>query len=73
MGTADQDFRVAPAITRALERRIHHENHGYLTRPQYYLDSIVDWNRRRHGLHIDPDTLLHSDGMHPALIATLRA
>ena len=73
MGTADQDFRVAPAITRALQRRVQHENYGYLTRPQSYLDSIVDWNRRRHDLEIDPDTILHSDGVHPALIATLRA
>jgi cystathionine beta-lyase len=73
MGTADQDFQVAPAITQALRRRIAHENYGYLTKPASYLESIVDWNRRRYGLDIDPDSILHSDGVHPAIISTLRA
>lgn len=73
MGTADQDFRIAPAISEALRRRVAHENFGYMTKPASYLESIVDWNRRRHGLEIDPDSILHSDGVHPAIISTLRA
>jgi cystathionine beta-lyase len=73
MGTADQDFRIAPAITRALRKRVAHENFGYLTKPESYLESIVDWNRRRYGLEIAPETILHSDGVHPAIISTLRA
>ena len=73
MGTADQDFRIAPVITRALQRRIEHEHYGYLTIPASYVESIVNWNKRRHGFEIDPDLLLHSDGVHPAIISTLRA
>ena len=73
MGTADQDFRIAPVITRALQERIEHENHGYLTIPASYVESIVNWNKRRHGFEIDPDLLLHSAGVHPAIISTLRA
>ncbi|MBD95361.1 MAG: cystathionine beta-lyase [Acidobacteria bacterium] len=73
MGTADQDFRIAPAITRALRDRVAHENYGYLTKPESYLESIVDWNQRRYGLEISPETILHSDGVHPAIISTLRA
>ena len=73
MGTADQDFRIAPVITRALRDRIGHENYGYLTMPLSYVESIVNWNKRRHGFEIDPDLLLHSDGVHPAIISTLRA
>jgi cystathionine beta-lyase len=73
MGTADQDFRIAPAITRALRTRLAHENFGYMTKPESYLESIVDWNRRRYGLEIAPDTIRHSDGVHPAIISTLRA
>ena len=33
MGVADQDFKIAPAITRALQERIAHENYGYLSIP----------------------------------------
>ena len=73
MGTADQDFRIAPAITRALVKRIEHENYGYLTIPQSYRESIVDWNKRRYDLEIDQRTILHSNGVHPAIISTLRA
>ena len=73
MGTADQDFRIAPVITRALRQRIGHENYGYLTIPSSYVKSIVNWNKRRHGFEINPDLLLHSDGVHPAIISSLRA
>lgn len=73
MGTADQDFRIAPAISRALRERVAHENYGYLTIPDSYKESIVDWNRRRYGLAIDPDTIRHAPGVHPAIISTLRA
>ena len=70
MGTADQDFQIAPAITRALRDRIGHENYGYLSMPDSYKESIVDWNQRRYGLAIDPDTLLHSAGVHPGVFST---
>ena len=73
MGTADQDFRIAPAITRALRERIGHENYGYLSIPASYKESIVDWNRRRYGLEIDPDTIQHAPGVHSGIISTLRA
>ena len=73
MGVADQDFKIAPAITRALQERIAHENYGYLTIPPSYKASIVNWNKRRYGFEIDPDLLMHADGVHPALISTLRA
>ena len=73
MGTADQDFRIAPAITRALRDRIGHENYGYMSIPASYKESIVDWNRRRYGLDIDPDTIMHAAGVHLSIISTLRA
>ena len=73
MGTADQDFRSAPPITRALRARVEHENYGYLTVPDSYLQSIVNWNKRRYNLDIDPETIRHSAGVHPAIISTLRA
>ena len=73
MGTADQDFRIAPAITQALQRRIAHENYGYMSIPVSYRESIVNWNKRRYDLDIAPDTILHSNGVHPAIISTLRA
>ena len=72
MGIADMDFRAAPCITRALAERCEHENWGYLRRPQAYVQAIVDWNRRRYGLDVDPDTVVLTTGVHPGLIAALQ-
>jgi cysteine-S-conjugate beta-lyase len=73
MGIADMDFRAAPAITRALVERMQHENWGYLDLPRSYIDSIVNWNKRRYGIDVNADLLLHSNGVHHGLISALRA
>ena len=73
MGVADMDFKCAPAITEALAERVNHENWGYLKMPEDFFPAIVDWNKNRHGLEINPDLMALSDGVHPALIAALKA
>ncbi len=73
MGIADMDFQAAPCITRALEERCSHENWGYLSRPDAYAQAIVDWNQRRYGLEIDPETVVFTTGVHPGIIAALKA
>ena len=72
MGIADMDFKAAPCIGRALAERLQHENWGYLKMPSWYVDAIVAWNKRRYGLEIDPDSVVISTGVHPALIAALQ-
>ncbi|MFH1573483.1 MAG: aminotransferase class I/II-fold pyridoxal phosphate-dependent enzyme [Acidobacteriota bacterium] len=72
MGIADMDFKAPPCIGRALAERCKHENWGYMSTPTSYVEAIVAWNRRRHGLEVDPDTIVLSDGVHPGLIAALR-
>jgi cystathionine beta-lyase len=72
MGVADMDFRAAPCVTRALAQRCDHENWGYVSRPESYLQSIVDWNQRRYDLEIDPSTLAWCTGVHAGVIAGLQ-
>ena len=72
MGIADMDFRAAPCIAKALAERCQHENWGYLHIPASYIESIVNWNKRRYGLDIDPDTVALPNGVHPGLIAALK-
>jgi cystathionine beta-lyase len=71
MGIADMDFRVAPCITKALAERCKHELWGYLDTPDSYIESIVQWNKRRYGVDIDPETVVLTTGVHPGLIAAL--
>jgi cystathionine beta-lyase len=76
MGIADMDFRAAPSITKALQERLQHENWGYLdmgATTKRMSELVVAWNKKRHSLDINPDTVAFSTGVHPALIATLEA
>ena len=71
MGIADMDFRTAPAITQALQERMRHENWGYLDLPRSFPELIAAWNKRRHGVEVDPDEVVVGCGVHPAIIAAL--
>ena len=71
MGVADMDFRAAPCVAKALAERCAHENWGYLHRPASYAQDVADWNQRRYGLEIDPETIVFTTGMHPGIIAAL--
>jgi cysteine-S-conjugate beta-lyase len=73
MGIADMDFKGAPCVTKAVLERIQHENYGYLTIPASHNQAIIDWNRRRYGVEIKPEWLLHSPSIHPAILSVLRA
>ena len=72
MGIADMDFKAAPCFATALAERCRHENWGYLEKPDAYLEAVVDWNRRRYGLDIDPDSIVWTTGVHPGLVAALQ-
>ena len=73
MGIADIDFRAAPAITNALNERMKHELWGYMVIPKAFNEGIVAWNKRRYGVDIDPAMMDITTGVHPGLIAALRA
>jgi cysteine-S-conjugate beta-lyase len=72
MGIADLDFPVPPVITKALQERIAHENWGYLDSTRPFVETVVEWNKRRYGVTIDPDSVVMATGVHPALIAAIQ-
>jgi cysteine-S-conjugate beta-lyase len=67
MWVADMDFNTAPCIVEALEKCARFGMFGYVTRPESYLQAIVDWVRRRHGWEIQPAWLTYSPGVVTAL------
>lgn len=73
MGIADMDFRVAPSITKALKVRLEHENWGYLDMPASFLENVIAWNKKRYGVTFDRSQAVVTMGVHPGLIATLKA
>ncbi len=76
MGIADIDFKAAPSITKAINDRVKHENWGYLDMGVWtpkLSEAVAAWNKRHYGITIDPGSMQISAGVHPALIAALKA
>lgn len=73
MWVADMDFRTAPAVVDALLRRARHGIFGYTKVPDAYYRAIVGWFSRRHGWTIDPQTIICTTGVVPALSASIKA
>ena len=73
MWVADMDFRTAPAIIEALEKRVKHGIFGYVKAPETYYASIIGWFQRRHGLTIEKEWILHTTGVVPALSVIVKS
>ena len=72
MWVADMDFKTAPEIREALRRRVEHGVFGYSIVPPEWNQAYVDWWGRRHGLVIDPDSLVFCTGVVPAISSMVR-
>ena len=72
MGIASMDFEAPPCITEALLERCQHHSWGYISSTEALRDGIVRWNGERHGLDLDPDSVVISHGVYPGIIAALR-
>ena len=73
MWVADMDFRTAPPVVEALLRRVEHGIFGYAQTPHSYYDAVVKWFARRHDWHMEPEWILPTTGVIPALSAILKA
>lgn len=60
---ADMDFAVAPEITSALMERMRHPVYGYPTVPDSFWDSIIGWQKHRHGWDIKREELTFVNGI----------
>ena len=71
---ADMDFKAAPAILEALQRRLDHGVFGYELLPQSYFDAVANWFERRHGWKgITREHLIPTTGVIPAYSACIKA
>ena len=71
---ADMDFRVAPPIQEALQRRLDHGVFGYTHVGDEYYDAVCSWFARRHQwTTIDRRHILYTTGVVPAISCVLKA
>lgn len=73
MWVADMDFRTAPAVMKALKRRVEHGIFGYVRVPDAYYDATISWFGRRHDWRIEKEWIIYTSGVVPALSAIIKA
>lgn len=73
MWVADMDFRTAPAIVGALQKRVEHGIFGYTKVPSAYYEAVVNWFRRRHAWLIEKEWIVYTTGVVPAISAIVKA
>ena len=70
---ADMDFRVAPAIQKALQQRVEHGVFGYNIVPESYYEAVISWFRRRHQWEIQREWILYTTAVVPAMSCVIKA
>jgi cystathionine beta-lyase len=73
MWIADMDFRTAPPIIDALEKRARHGIFGYAKVPAACYEAVEGWFARRHNFRLQRDWILFTTGVVPALSAVIKA
>ena len=73
MWVADMDFRVAPAIQEALQKRVAHGVFGYNIVPESYYEAVISWFSRRHQWQIQRDWILYTTAVVPAMSVVIKA
>ncbi len=73
MWVADMDFRTAPAVIDAVTRRAEQGIYGYAKVPDAYYRALCGWFERRHRWRIDPQWVIYTTGVVPAVSAVIKA
>ena len=73
MWVADMDFKAAPAILEALQRRLDHGVFGYPQLSDRYFGAITRWFARRPGWHFTKEDIIPTTGVIAAYSACIKA
>ncbi|MBP5255200.1 MAG: pyridoxal phosphate-dependent aminotransferase [Lachnospiraceae bacterium] len=72
MWVADMDFRTAPEILDAMEKRLAHGIFGYTDVPDEWYGAYRAWWETRHRLRMEEEALMFCTGVIPALSSMVR-
>lgn len=70
---ADMDFRTAPEIIAAIQKRAGHGIFGYTRVPDEYYNAVTGWFGKRHGWQMEREWIIYTSGVVPALSAIIKA
>ncbi|MBO6127374.1 MAG: pyridoxal phosphate-dependent aminotransferase [Pseudobutyrivibrio sp.] len=72
MWVADMDFKTAPEIIAAINKRLEHGVFGYADLTDEWYEAYQKWWRERHNFDIDRSWLIFSTGVIPSLSSIVR-
>ena len=72
MWVADMDFKTAPCVIEALEKRVAHGVFGYADLPDEWYEAYIGWWKNYHDFEIKKDWLVFTTGVIPAISTTVR-
>ena len=70
---ADMDFKTAPVVIRALEKRVEHGIFGYTLLDNNYYHALTEWFASRHDYFFERDAVIAVPGVVPAISAIIKA
>ena len=73
MWVADMDFPTARPIVEALQKRAEHEFYGYTQPGPNLIDAIMERLQRKFGWRIEPEWVVFTPGVIPAISTAIRA
>lgn len=72
MWVADMDFKVAPAIEKAILKRANHPVYGYTIVPDELSDAYINWWDRRYDFKMSREDMAYSIGVMPSISSMIR-
>lgn len=72
MWVADMDFRTAPAVVEAIQKKTEMGIFGYQIIPDEWYTAYMDWWRKRHQFEIRKEWLVFCTGVVPAISSAVR-
>ena len=72
LSMADMEFKAAPEIRRALQKRLDNGIYGYTDIPDVWYEAYMNWWEKYHGLKIEKDALIFTTGVIPAVSSAVR-
>lgn len=72
MWIADMDFETAPEILEEMKNKLDQKIFGYVSRPDSYYQSAIDWSKKRYNYDIESASIVHSPGVIPTISILLK-
>lgn len=72
MWVADMDFKVAPKIQEAIEKRASHPIYGYSIVPDSLFDAYINWWKSNYNFEMNRENMLYATGVMPSIASMIR-